>query len=163
MEEFRMEFNYALERRKFEKQWKLLRKQYQEAGMDEESIAGMYKFDLQWFNSERRYIRRQVDLPEDMTVYDFLSPDAESCAEKILPVSGSLNISPADRYWWINEIEDEKLLRKLMLLSDSDIDLLTALVFEGKTQAEYAQSKGTNQKAISRRFQQISKFLQKGV
>ncbi|MDE6932331.1 MAG: hypothetical protein K2P37_06550 [Oscillospiraceae bacterium] len=158
-----MEFNYAHARRKFEKQWKLLRKQYQETGMTEESIAKMHKFDLQWFNSERRYIRRQADLPEDMTVYDFPSPDAESCVEKVLPSSGSLHISPADRCWWINEIEDEKLLHKLMLLSDSDIDLLTALVFEGKTQAEYAQSKSTNQQSVSRQFQQIRKILEKAV
>lgn len=58
-----MEFNYAQERRKFERQWKILRKQYQEAGMDEEAISKMYQFDLQWLNSERRYIRRQADLP----------------------------------------------------------------------------------------------------
>lgn len=61
-----MEFNYAQERRKFEKQWKILRKQYQEAGMDEDAINKMYQFDLQWLNSERRYIRRQADLPEDV-------------------------------------------------------------------------------------------------
>ncbi len=58
-----MEFNYAQEGRKFERQWKILRKQYQEAGMDEEAISKMYQFDLQWLNSERRYIRRQADLP----------------------------------------------------------------------------------------------------
>lgn len=59
-----MEFNYALERLRFEKQWKLLRKWYQEAGMDEDAIKKLYQFDLQWFNSERRYIRRRIDLPE---------------------------------------------------------------------------------------------------
>ena len=158
-----MEFNYALERRKFEKQWAILRRQYEKAGMEKTAIDQLYEFDLQWFNSERRYIRRQADLPEDMTVYDFPSPDAESCVEKVLPSSGSLHISPADRCWWINEIEDEKLLHKLMLLSDSDIDLLTALVFEGKTQAEYAQSKSTNQQSVSRQFQQIRKILEKAV
>lgn len=40
-----MEFNYALERRKFERRWKILRKQYQEAGMDEESIDKIYSAD----------------------------------------------------------------------------------------------------------------------
>ncbi len=163
VEEFQMEFNYALERRKFEKQWKLLRKQYQEAGMDDEAIKQIYSFDLQWFNSERRYIRRQADLPEDFSVYDLPCSDAEPHVEKILPSSGPLNIPPADRHWWIDEIEDEELLCKLMMLSDEDIELLTAIVFEGKTQSEYALAKSTNQKAVSRRFLQISKILRKGV
>lgn len=158
-----MEFNYALERRKFEKQWKLLRKQYQEAGMDDASIDQIYKFDLLWFNSERRYIRHQADLPEYMTLCELPCTDAEPHAEKILPSSGSLNVPPADRRWWIDEIEDEELLRKLMILSDDDIELLTAIVFEGKTQKEFALAKGTNQKAVSRHFLQISKILRKCV
>ncbi len=131
--------------------------------MDEETIKQIYEFDLQWFNSDRRYIRRQADLPENMTVYDFTCSDARSGTEEVLPDSGALNVTPSDRCWWINEIEDEELLRKLMLLSDSDIDLLTALVFEGKTQAEYAQSKSTNQQSVSRQFQQIRKILEKAV
>lgn len=158
-----MEFNYALERRKFERRWKLLRKQYQEAGMDEESIDKIYNFDLQWFNSERRYIRRQADLPEDVTVDDFACSGAEPQTEKTLPSSGSLNVPPTDRYWWINEIMDEALLCKLMMLSDSDIELLTAIVFEGKTQHEFALAKGTNQQSISRQLQQIRKRLGKPV
>ncbi len=131
--------------------------------MDEETIKQIYEFDLQWFNSDRRYIRRQADLPENMTVYDFTCSDGRSDTEEVLPDSGALNVTPSDRCWWINEIEDEELLRKLMLLSDSDIDLLTALVFEGKTQAEYAQSKSTNQQSVSRQFQQIRKILEKAV
>ena len=158
-----MEFNYALERRKFEKQWKLLRKQYQEAGMDKESIHKLYQFDLQWFNSERRYIRHQADLPEETTVDDLAYLDAEPLVEKILPSSGSLNVPPADRRWWINEIEDEELLRKLMALSDSDIELLTAIVMEGKTQREFALLKRTSQQSISRQFQQIRKIFEKPV
>jgi hypothetical protein len=163
MEEFQMEFNYALERRKFEKQWKLLQKQYREAGMDDASIDQIYKFDLLWFNSERRYIRHQADLPDDMTVCNFPCSDAEPHVEKILPSSGPLNVSPSDRRWWIDEIEDEELLRKLMTLSDADIELLTALVFEGKTQSEFAWAKGTNQKSVSRQLSQISKILRKPV
>lgn len=158
-----MEFNYAQERRKFEKQWKILRKQYQEAGMDEDAINKMYQFDLQWLNSERRYIRRQADLPEDVTVYDFAYSDVCVYTEEILPCSGTLHIPPADHHWWINEIADEGLLQKLMALPDSDIELLTVLVFEGKTQCEFASSKGTSQQSVSWRFKQIRKILEKSV
>ena len=131
--------------------------------MDDESINKVYQFDLQWFNSECRYLRRQAELREDITVYDLAYTDEEPLVEKVLPSSGSLNVPPADRYWWISEIKDEKLLRKVMALSDSDIELLTAIVIEGRTQSEFALAKGTNQKAVSRQFLQISKFLLKGV
>ena len=40
-----MSFNNGRERRKFEKAWEILRKEYQEAGMDEESIEKMYQYD----------------------------------------------------------------------------------------------------------------------
>ena len=154
-----MEFNYALERRKFETQWKLLRKQYQEAGMDEESIKQMYEFDLQWFNSERRYIRRQADLPEDFSVYDLPDSDTKMLAENVLPSSGTLHVLPADRRWWFDEIEDAELLRKLMILSDSDIELLTAIVFEGKTQSQLAQIRSCSQKTISNYLHKIEEIL----
>lgn len=66
-------------------------------------------------------------------------------------------------YQWLDEIEDERLLQQLMLLSADDIDLLTRLVFEGYTQCEIAQQKKQNQKSISRQFQQIRKTLEKCV
>lgn len=48
-----MEFNYGLERKRFEREWNKLRQQYRKAGMDEEAIAEMYAFDLELFNDER--------------------------------------------------------------------------------------------------------------
>ena len=154
-----MEFNYALERRKFEKQWKLLWKQYREAGMDEDAIKQIYEFDLQWFNSERRYIRRQADLPEDVTVYDLADSDTEIHVGEVLPSSGPLHVSPVDRLWWINEIDNKDLLCKLKQLSNADIELLTALVFEGKTQRQLAQECGCSQKTISNYLYKIKIFL----
>ena len=147
-----MEFNYALERRKFEKQWAILRRQYEKAGMEKTAIDQLYEFDLQWFNSERRYIRRQEDLPDGVTVDDFPCQEAGQTERGTLPNSGILHTVPKDRYWWVNDIDDEKLLRKLTKLSEDDIELLTALVFEGKTQEQIAQIRGCSQKTISNHF-----------
>ena len=36
-----MRFNYGLEKKRFEENWERLRKEYREAGMDEESIRKM--------------------------------------------------------------------------------------------------------------------------
>lgn len=48
-----MEFNYGLERKRFDGEWERLRKSYHEAGMSEEAIEKMYKFDLKVFNRRR--------------------------------------------------------------------------------------------------------------
>ena len=37
-----MEFNYGLERKRFEREWNKLRQQYRKAGMDENAINEMY-------------------------------------------------------------------------------------------------------------------------
>ena len=58
---------------------------------------------------------------------------------------------------WLDEIEDEGLLRKLVSLSDDDIALLTRLAFDGYTQSEIAQQKAQSQQMISKQLQQIKK------
>ena len=45
-----MEFNYGLERKRFEREWNKLRQQYRKAVMDENAINEMYAFDLEIFN-----------------------------------------------------------------------------------------------------------------
>ena len=44
-----MGFNYGLEKKKFDREWDRLRKEYHAAGMDEASIEAMYEFDWQGF------------------------------------------------------------------------------------------------------------------
>ena len=48
-----MAFNYARERKKFEKEWKRLRSKYTAAGMSLEDIEATRQFDLKVFNSDR--------------------------------------------------------------------------------------------------------------
>lgn len=48
-----MTFNYAVEKRKFEKVWEKLAKSYAEAGMEPEAIKAMREFDWEIFKSER--------------------------------------------------------------------------------------------------------------
>lgn len=40
-----MGFNYGLEKKKFDQEWKKLRREYRAAGMDEAAIEAMYAFD----------------------------------------------------------------------------------------------------------------------
>lgn len=121
------------------------------------AIEDLHDFDRDWFKSQRRYINHLVDLPKDTAVEAILQASTGTIPGDIpMPCAGSC-------YQWLDEIEDERLLQQLMLLSADDIDLLTRLAFEGYTQCEIAQQKKQNQKSMSRQFQQIRKTLEKCV
>ena len=50
-----MGFNYGLEKKNFDSQWAMTRKQYEDAGMSSEAIQAMYDFDWSVFNANRSY------------------------------------------------------------------------------------------------------------
>lgn len=156
-----MGFNYAKEKKKFERQWFAIRRQYEEAGMSQDAIEELHDFDWAWFKSRRRYINNLVDLPDGVTVEDFPQENIELSTGDTPLCYGAACTDNAERLRWIDEIKDEELLRNLMLLSTDDLELLTSLAFEGYTQSEIAQREAVNQATISRRFAQIRKILKK--
>ncbi len=50
-----MGFNYATEKRKFEKEWANLQQEYKAAGMSESAIQKMHDFDWDSFQRKRNY------------------------------------------------------------------------------------------------------------
>ena len=50
-----MGFNYGLEKKNFDSQWAVTRKQYEDAGMSSEAIQAMYDYDWSIFNATRAY------------------------------------------------------------------------------------------------------------
>ena len=50
-----MGFNYGLEKKNFDSQWAMTRKQYEDAGMSNEAIQAMYDYDWSVFNANRSY------------------------------------------------------------------------------------------------------------
>ena len=50
-----MGFNYGLEKKNFDRQWAIMRKQYKDAGMSIEVIQAMYEYDWSVFNAARSY------------------------------------------------------------------------------------------------------------
>lgn len=65
-----MGFNYARERKKFEREWAKLRKEYEEVGMSAEAIQSLYTFDLEVFRSERIYASHTQALPNEYITGD---------------------------------------------------------------------------------------------
>lgn len=156
-----MGFNYAKEKQEFEKSWKVIRHQYEAAGMNQDAIEELHDFDWDWFKSRRRYINHLSDLSDGVTVEDFPQEGVDLSTGDTPLRYGATCAASAERYHWIDEIEDEWLLRKLMLLSTDDLELLTSLAFDGYTQSEIAQKRAVNQATISRQFSQIRKFFKR--
>ena len=59
-----MAWNNGLERMKFEAEQKKLAAEYRAAGMSEAQIQQMYEFDLEVFNSNRRFAEHTQQFPE---------------------------------------------------------------------------------------------------
>ena len=155
-----MGFNYAKEHRKFEAKWKKLRREYEEAGMDEDAIEQIYQFDLEVFCSERSYSNHTQPLP-DMHVSENAA-DHSTLLRKFESLSCELDeLAYSDRYFWIDTIEKTELATKLKQLTRPELELLTLSAIYEYKQWEIAWLLGCHQSVVSRRLKKIKKFLEK--
>ena len=161
-----MAFNYAYEKKKFEKEWTQLRKEYAAAGMSFEDIEAMRQFDLDVFNSNRRFFSHTQPLLSS----DCGEDDSGQEDKSVLLVRFSEAMSVTDdgvsfhsRYWWIEELDTPELIQAIKMLSDNDKELLTLYFFDGYSQSEIAAFYGISQKNISKKISRIKKNLRKGV
>ena len=156
-----MSWNNGYETKKFEARQKKQAEEYRALGMTEEQIKEMYEFDLEQFNSERRYREHtQAFIPDD---FDENEDDDEklSIFEKFKDV---LTVSIEDsecksRYWWVEEIEDAELSKRIKLLNAEDIELITLYAFDGYTQEEIANHFSCTKQNIQKKIRRIKKFL----
>ena len=80
---------------------------------------------------------------------------------------GQLTVSIDDekvkkgRYGWIEDIKNIELYTALSNMSEERMDLLTSVVFEGKSITEIAKEKGLSVSAITQRMGTIKKHLKK--
>ncbi len=156
-----MGFNNAKERRKFEKEWRVLEKQYREAKFSEEGIAAIRAFDVEVYRSERNYADHTQELP----VEDF-DEDAPKNASTLFARFESLTTTFDEsdiegRYAWVDTISDSELAARLRKLKASDLELLTLIVIDGYGQREIARIIGCRNNAIWKRITRITNFLKK--
>ena len=154
-----MGFNYGLEKKNFDSQWAVTRKQYENAGMSSEAIQAMYDFDWSVFNANRSYQNHTQEMA---------APSFEQSEESYSPLMDKYReaISVTDtyhetksRFAWIGEIEDERLLSALENLSDVDLELITLYAYEGYDTVEISKAFGTTKQNISKKINRISKFI----
>ena len=137
-----MHFNNGKERADFEKNWEQLRKWYRAEGMSEDAIEAMYRFDLEEFNSKRRFLTHNIYL-EDVPEKECSEEDYESFEKN------------KSRFWWLEEISDPDLAAAIKELSDQDLQIYTMAAFEGYTQKEIGKCFGITQYAVSKRLRKI--------
>ena len=155
-----MAWNNGLERKRFDEEQEKLAAEYRAAGMTEEQIEQMHLFDLEAFNSRRRFCEHTQqfpELPENIDEEDGFSHIFDKFIDEL---SVGMNTSDIrDRYWWIEEIENELLAKKLKTLPIDDVELITQYVFEQRTQVEIARHFGVSNVTIFKRIEKLKKFL----
>ena len=153
-----MEFNYGLERKRFERQWNKLRRQYRKAGMDEKAIAEMYAFDLELFNDERAITKWEQPFTSDV---DESNNDESTLFQKFIDALSYSDTYHLERtpYPWLEQITNSDLLMRLSRLSDFEIEFLNLYVFEGFIQVEVGEKLYMTQPGVSYRLASIGKKL----
>ena len=156
-----MSWNDGYERRKFEARQKKQAEEYRALGMTEEQIQTMYEFDLEQFKSERRHRMHT----QQFTSSDFDEGEADDSESTLFDkffdeLTCTIETSGEhSRYWWVEEIEDADLCKRIKSLSVDDIELITLYAFDGYTQDEIAIKFSCTKQNIQRKFRRIKSFL----
>ena len=154
-----MGFNYGLEKKNFDSQWAVTRKQYENAGMRNEAIQAMYDYDWSVFNANRSYQNHTQEMA---------APSFEQSEESYSPLMNKYQeaVSVTDhyretksRFTWIGEIEDERLLSALENLKDEDLEIITMYAYEGYDITEISKVYGVSRPTISIKIKRITNFL----
>ena len=154
-----MGFNYGLEKKNFDSQWAVTRKQYENAGMRNEAIQAMYDYDWSVFNANRSYQNHTQEIA---------APSFEQSEESYSPLMNKYQeaVSVTDtyhetksRFAWIGEIENEQLLTALETLKTEDLEIITMYAYEGYDITEISKVYGVSRPTISIKIKRITKFL----
>lgn len=154
-----MSFNYGLEKKNFDRQWAIMRKQYEDAGMSIEVIQAMYEYDWSVFNAARSYQNhtQEIAAPSFEQGEEAYSPLMNKYKEAISITEHYRETK--SRFTWIGEIEDERLLSALENLSDADLELITLYAYEEYDTVEISKVFGTTKQNISKKIRRITNFI----
>lgn len=135
-----MSWNDGYERRKFDIKQKKQAEEYRALGMTESQIKEMYEFDLEQYKNERCYRMHT----QQFTSSDFdegEEDDSESTMFDKFFDELTFTIETSGehtQYWWIEEIDNPRLVERLQMLSNDDLELLTQSVMNAYSQTELA-------------------------
>ena len=152
-----MTFNYAVEKRKFEKAWTKLAKSYAEAGMEPEAIKAMYEFDWEIFKSERNEAlhTQEFAIPESANeeMDDCESPLYDKFLEQLSSEYDTYGCH--SRYWWLEELTTPCLTIGVPALTVEDKELLTLYIVDELTVREIAEIQEKTKSSVERHLQRV--------
>ena len=160
-----MGYNHGLAEKIFAEEWARHRKEYAEAGMSRSAIREIYRFDRGVFNETRSFYEKSQRYPTG-SIHD----DSEGIKKNHM-ISGyeeqfrieDVQTDQDREDWWIDELESEELIRAVQSLSEKDIELVTLLSFENRTEEDIAELWGVSQQAVSKRLMKIRRAKNKKV
>lgn len=147
-----MGFNFSVAYDKFEQQQKKNRELYLSLGMPEEAVETILAFDKAQFKSDYKFYRRMQSLTGNDEVEEGMNPLIKRFANVLVVYQQP---SKSSRYWWIDEIEDEELYKKVKKLTLEELDIITKLVFEGYKRKEIYAELNISKAAFSKRIKRI--------
>jgi len=153
-----MYWHNGIETRRFAKRMKQEEILYRQLGMTETQIQAVRAYDLQAFLSERKYkehTRPLESYPDDMNC-DSMRWLYRKNMDRFTAQMGHAYDNP---FWWVDDLEDDRLLLAILQLSEYQKMLLTLIVIEGFTQQEVGECLGLTQSAVSRQMQRIRRLL----
>lgn len=151
-----MSWNNGKEKKKFDKQQERQAEEYRQYGMSEKDIQEMYQFDLEMLRKERVF--RIHNQPIQDKFDDKFDESKSPMLGKFFDKFSIFNDFSDNRYWWIEEIDNQELVKRLKMLSEGDIEILT-LIIEGYKQVEIAQLYSVSSATISKKLKRIRNFL----
>ena len=154
-----MGFNQGLEKKIFDRQWAIMRKQYEDAGMSIEVIQAMYEYDWSVFNTARSYQNHTQEIAAPS-----FEQGEEAYSSLMNKYQEAISVTEhyretKSRFTWIGEIENERLLSALENLSDADLELITLYAYEEYGTVEISKVFGTTKQNISKKIRRITNFI----
>ena len=142
-----MGWNNAAKSKEFKREQKKMEEICHKCGMDKVSIEKMKKYDLEVFNSDRRFYEhiQSIDVPTDDIEVEMRSPLLQKFLEAV-----SVTDKPDEEklFWWFDEIEDERIVSTIQDLSMSRKLIIHYLVYEGYTGEEIAEIMGWSKSKV---------------
>lgn len=144
-----MKINYAKAYQLFESEMAKKKKEYLAAGATEEDFFKYYWMRKAELNRDLAYERRKVPLSGMEKSFDEESRNA-LYLKSLEKLSVEMDLPSVHKFWWIDQVENEKLLRALLSFSEEELTLIDMKAFQGLTQADIAEITGRSQAYISK-------------
>ena len=152
-----MGVNVEKEYRQFEQEMEWYRKEYLAAGLPEGDFRPLYEFCKAQLARDIAYQKHSQSLCVcDDYDEEERNPLIQLFPEQLTYEDSSPKIS---KYWWIDELSNGTLAKRLLSLSDLDLQIIDLYVFQGLNQEEASKVLGKNQVWISRKIASITKKL----